>query len=107
MAMTKELLIHEVEYEKYVEPDRYGNTYEAAITLTNVRVDFASMFYRSGNGESIGFNALMFFDCVHSLPVGTTFTEKSKITFDGKEMVVNKVSTLYSLDRHHYEVELV
>lgn len=105
--MPKAILIHSVQYKEYVGEDRYGNSFKEPITLKNVLIQPVSATTRGNIGESISFNSLMFYDCTNSIPKDITFTKKSIITFNGEEMVVNKVNPIYTFNLHHYELELI
>lgn len=105
--MPLEILIHEVTYEEYDEKDRYGNEFKPPITLENVLVQPVSNIKRSGDSDAVAYESLMFFDCVNSKPQDVQFKKKSKISFNGAEMVVNKVNPIYTFNLHHYELELI
>lgn len=105
--MPLEVLIHSVAYEEYTEKDRYGNQFKEPVTLENVLVQPASNIKRSDSTEQIAYKALLFFDCVHSLPADVVFKKKSKITFNGEAMIVDKVNPIYTFNLHHYELELI
>lgn len=102
------LLIHEVVYEEYAGNDEWGETYLPPVTLRKVLVQPASNINRSNIAEEKQYKAVLFFDMTYSTPK-VTFKEKSKVTFNGETMTVQKVNTLYALSTtpHHIEVELV
>ncbi len=104
--MPLEILIHAVAYEEYQEKDRYGNQFKEPVTLENVLVQPTSNIKRSNNTDQLAYKALLFFDCVHSSPV-VDFVKKSKITFHGETMIIDKVNPIYTFDLHHYELELI
>ena len=101
-------LIHEVVYEEYAGNDGWGETYLPPVTLENVLVQPVSNISRSNIAEEKRYKAILFFDMTHSIPK-VTFKEKSRVTFNGETMTVQKVNTLYALSTtpHHIEVELV
>lgn len=105
--MPKAILIHSVQYKEYIGEDRYGNSFKEPITLENVLIQPVSSIKRNNLGDSVSFNSLMFYDCTNSMPKNITFTKKSIITFNGEEMVVNKVNPIYTFSLHHYELELI
>lgn len=105
--MPKAVLIHEVEYAEYTESDRYGKGYKDPVTLTNVLVQPTSNINRSNVVESVAYSSLMFYDCTNSKPQNIEFKKNSKITFNGKEMVINKINPIYTFDLHHIELELI
>lgn len=105
--MPKAILVHSVQYKEYVGEDRYGNSFKEPITLKNVLIQPISSIKRNNLGDLVSFNSLMFYDCTNSMPKNITFTKKSIITFNGVEMVVNKVNPIYTFNLHHYELELI
>lgn len=102
------LLIHKVTYEEYSGNSGWGETYLPPVTLENVLVQPVSNISRSNIAEEKQYKAILFFDMTHSKPK-VTFKEKSRVTFNGEIMVVQRVNTLYALSTtpHHIEVELV
>ncbi|QIW21328.1 putative minor capsid protein [Bacillus thuringiensis] len=104
--IRRSLLIHTIQYLEYKgEDDTWGGSdnYAPAVMIKRVRVEPKKNVVSNGNGESLVTNTLLFHDSVHSTPV--TFKEKSKVIFNGKEMIVKKVAEFY--DRaflHHVEV---
>lgn len=105
--MPLAVLIHTVTYEEYQKEDRYGNNFKKPVTLENVLVQPVSSISRTATGDQISYNSLMFFDCVNSLPSTIEFVKDSKITFNGKSMIIDKVNPIYTFDLHHYELELI
>jgi hypothetical protein len=108
--IPKNILIHSVEYEEFVQGDGFETEdgFKPAVTLTNCRVEAASNIKRTNTGEELQYKALLFFDVVNSSASGQfELKEKSRVTFDGKTMYVNKVNPIYGFSLHHYEIELV
>lgn len=105
--MPKEILIHEVIYEEFDESDRYGDQFKEPVTLEYVLVQPTSSIKRSNTTEEVGYNSLMFFDCVNSTPPNVLFTKGSKITHNGDKMIIDKVNPIYTFSLHHYELELI
>lgn len=105
--MPLAVLIHEVLYEEYTEKDRYGKNFKKPVTLKNVLVQPASNIKRSNVADQVAYKSLLFFDCVNSKPSAIEFVKKSKITFNGEEMIVDKINPIYAFSLHHYELELI
>jgi len=106
--IPKAVLIHSAQYEEYAGNDRHGESYKDPITLYNVRIEEISNIVRSNMSEETLFDALLFYDVVNSsAEAAFTFKEKSKVTFDGKTMLVKKINKAAAFKLHHYEVELV
>ncbi|MBM7585846.1 hypothetical protein JOC86_002388 [Bacillus pakistanensis] len=100
------LLIHEVTYEEPIPDDGWSEeSYKPAITLKNVRVESSSNIKRTNTGEQILYKSLLIVDVVNSSPI-PEFKEKSKVTFNGDVMYVNKVNPIHAFTLHHYEIEL-
>lgn len=107
--ISKEVLIHEVTYEEFVPGDGFETEdgFKEPITLTNVLVQYLSNIARNNIAEALNYNALLFFDVVNSKSSGVfEFKEKSRVTFDGKQMIVEKINPIYAFKLHHYEVGL-
>ena len=105
------LLIHTIQYEELTgRVDDYGKpTYAANQTIMNVRVDNTSGYMRTGIEQSDSSNTLVFVDSTFSKPF-VDFKKESKVTFNGKEMSIQRVVPCYqpgTNDLHHYELELV
>ncbi|OOR18164.1 MULTISPECIES: putative minor capsid protein [Bacillus cereus group] len=104
--IRRSLLIHTIEYFEYKgEDDTWSGSdnYEPAVTIERVRVEPKNTVVSNGNGESLVTNTLLFHDSVHSTPV--VFKEKSKVIFNGKEMIVKKAAEFYDRSSlHHVEV---
>lgn len=102
------LLIHTVQYLEYIgENSTWGGSgdYAPAVTIERVRVEPKQTVVSNGNGESIVMQSLLFHDSVYSTPID--FKDKSKIIFNGKEMIVKKINEFYDRSSlHHVEVGL-
>lgn len=105
--MPLAILIHEVIYEEYAEKERRGKKYKDPVILKNVLVQPASNIKSSNIADQVAYNSLLFFDCVNSKPSDVEFKKQSKITFNGEEMIVNKINPIYTFSLHHYELELI
>lgn len=107
--IRRSLLIHTVEYREYIGEDDTWNgsdNYAVPEILERVRVEPKRIVSANGNGESVVMKTLLFHDTVHSTPI--VFKEKSKVTFDGKEMIVSEINEFYDRSRlHHVEVLLL
>jgi hypothetical protein len=103
-----EILIHEAIYEEMGSNTRYGESYLPPVTLKNVRINYERSIKRTSDTEGKSTKATMFFDLVNSSASGEfEFKEKSKVTFNGMVMQVQKVNPIYASKLHHYEVELI
>ena len=105
-------LIHTIEYEAYTDMrDEYGNDIILdPVTISNVRYDDGTNYSRDATQDSLKYAGIVFVDALNSTNLPTRFREKSKVVFDGKEMVINKVVNCYhpqSNTIHHYELEVV
>jgi hypothetical protein len=108
--IPKHVLTHTVTYEEWQEGDGINadGGFKAPVTLSNVRVQYLSNIQRNSNSEQLLYEAMLFYDVINSSSSAPfTFIEKSKVTFDGKTMVVEKVNPVEAIQLHHYEIELI
>lgn len=91
--------------------DSFGNpTYGATPTnLTRVRVSRAKQTLVSSLGEAKSDKLTLIYDCVNSLPVGTTFAERDKIVYGGQTFFIREVydPSGDASTPHHYRCALV
>jgi hypothetical protein len=107
--IPRHLLIHTVTYEEFQEGDGINTEdgYKPAVTLSDVRVQALSNIKKSTNSETLLYDAMLFYDVVNSSSDAPfEFTEKSKVTFNGKTMFVEKVNPVKAIKLHHYEIGL-
>jgi hypothetical protein len=103
------LLPDTVQYEEFQEGDGISSSdgYKAPVTLEHVRVQYLSNIKRNTNSEELLYEAMLFYDVINSDPSGPfEFIQKSKVTFDGKTMIVEKVNPVVAIKLHHYEIGL-
>lgn len=105
--MPKAILIHSVQYKEYIGEDRYGKEYKEPIILEDVLIQPVSSINKSNDINTVAYNSLMFYDCTNSKPRNINFTKDSIIVFNGEEMRINKVNSIYTFKLHHYELELI
>ena len=109
--LPRSWLVHTITYyQKQTGRDEWGNPkHDAEINIKNVRYDENSTFTRSVGEDNLSINGVIFVDAKHSTPT-TSFVENSKVTFQGKDMVIHKVVTCYHPESdsvHHWELEVV
>lgn len=107
--IPKPLLPHTVTYEEWQEGDGINTAdgFKEAITLSSVRIQSLSNIKRNTNSEELLYDAMLFFDVVNSSSSGQfIFTEKSRVTHNGKSMIVEKVNPVEAIRLHHYEIGL-
>ena len=108
--LPKSWLIHEITYEEYLGVNDWNNPhYAEPITITNVRFDDSSVFSRDSTDTKILANAVVFVDAVNSNP-SVDFKEQSKIKFNDREYVIQKVVSCYFPNKnkiHHWELEVI
>ena len=108
-SIPLKVLVHELQYEQYNGINSYGDdTFLEAINISNVRVEETVEFKRDISENTVNPKYVIFYDGKHSNPQGVQFKERSKITFNGTVMVINKVLTFnqpFSTQLHHIEVE--
>ncbi len=109
--LPKSWLIHQIIYEGYTgKKDALQKPiYDTPIIINHVRYDQSTVFSRDGSQTKIVAEGVIFVDAVNSSPV-PNFIEESKITFDGRQLMIKKVIPLYyptSEKVHHYELEVI
>lgn len=109
--LPKSWLIHEIVYEGYTgEKDDWGKErFEEPIIIKYVRFDDSTVFSRDQMQTKVLAEAIVFVDAKHSTPI-PEFKEQSKVTFNNKEYVIQKVVTCYYPTKnavHHYELEVI
>lgn len=110
--IPKRNLIHTITYEEYKGEDPFGgggDDFAESETLSRVLFQPKSSLRRDGNGEEIQLTGIIFLDAKNT-PDFKPLIEKSRITFNGKDMRVNACKPLYAFDPktpHHYEIEVV
>lgn len=84
-------------------------TYGAAVNLTSVRVRSVKQTAMASLGEMKNDKFLLTFDCVNSVPAGTTFKANDKIVYGSYTLAVRAAipATGDSSAVHHWEVSLV
>lgn len=103
-------LIHEIAYSKYNGEDRHNEaSYEDAITIKNVRVDYADSSQLSGLSDDDKFESVIYVDAKNSTNVPNGFVNRSKITFKERDYKIVKAIPLYGLsdEVHHWELEVI
>lgn len=107
--IPKHVLIHTVTYEEWQEGDGINTEsgFKAPVTLSNVRIQQLSNIKRSSTSETLLYDAMLFYDVTNSDSDKTfEFVEKSRVTFNSKTMIVEKVNPVVAIELHHYEIGL-
>lgn len=109
--LPKSWLIHEIVYDGYTgEKDDWGKErFEEPIIIKYVRFDDSTVFSRDNTQTKVLANAVIFVDAKYSTPI-PNFKEQSKVTFNGKDYVIQKVLPCYYPDKnaiHHFELEVI
>lgn len=109
--LPKSWLIHSIIYEGIIEgKDDYGNPqYAKPIEIKHVRYDSTTVFSRDSTQSKIVAEGVIFVDAVNSSPI-PTFTEESKINFEGRELTLKKIIPCYQPTKniiHHWELEVI
>ncbi|WP_342489170.1 putative minor capsid protein [Cytobacillus sp. FSL W7-1323] len=106
--IPKSLLIHSIEYEKFLKDGRHGPEFDEKEAIVSVRVESTTKLIRDSNNEEVQASAIIFIDSVNT-PNAKPLIEKSKVYFRGRDYVVISCESLYALDPetpHHWEVSL-
>lgn len=109
--LPKSWLIHDIIYKELTgSTDNYGEpVYADAITIKNVRYDYATVWSRDTTESKIVSDGVIFIDAVNSSPV-LQFVQNSLIEFNGKEQYIKKVIPCYFPQSNvirHYELEVL
>lgn len=109
--IPKNMLIHSIDYYQHTGRDKWSNdTFSDPVTVSFVRVEPSTSFERNTLDNKQVFNSVIFIDAVNSKHEGINFTERSKVLFKGREMVVKKAIELtqpFKDALHHWELEVV
>ncbi|MEH7236757.1 putative minor capsid protein [Bacillus sp. JJ1562] len=109
--LPKVWLIHEIIYEGFTgEKDDWGNdAYEQPLTIKHVRFDDKTVFSRDNTQTKVLANGVTFVDAKNSSPT-PDFKEQSKVKFNEKDYVIQKVVPCYYPNKneiHHWELEVI
>lgn len=109
--LPKSWLIHSIVYELYTgKKDDFQNpVYDDLVTIKHVRYDDSTVFSRDNTETKVLADGVIFVDAVHSKPV-PEFKEQSKVNFNGRELMLQKVVPCYYPNKdaiHHYELEVI
>lgn len=110
VKMDKRVLVDRFEYLEYDGKDRYHQpAFKELVTVTNVRIDRNTVFSRDANEAKVLANAVIFCYADHTTPF-QEFKEQSKIIFDGKEHILQRViyvTNPYNNKPFAYELEVL
>ena len=107
--IPRALLIHSATH-KYgtLADDGWGNmTHPSSQSLEFVRFEPSSKLVMTKDNNEVQLSAVMFFDCINSVPAGATFAVGDQIVFGDRTYHVETVDTLYDRTLHHYELGLI
>ena len=105
--IAKRVLIHTINYFKWIDNDGRGETYDTGQIVENVRVEPISKVMTTGGGDEWIAKTLIFYDLNYSTSVD--IVENSKIEFvnpQGKTETyyIRQIDVLYSRKNHHLEI---
>lgn len=102
------MLPNQATYQKYLENNGEGVSYEDPVELKNVKIDEQMKVTYTSNGKEIVGSAMLFYDMVNSSGLTEKPVNESKITFKGRVYKVVDTDILRANDDtpHHYEVLL-
>lgn len=106
--IPKRLLPHEISVEEFTGGGRYGDEWSPPSIFSRVRIEPSSKVTVNGSGEDTVAQSILFIDAKNSKPA-KGLTVKSRVTFNGEVMTVNKVDPHYADSNkvHHWECELI
>lgn len=102
------LLVDTAIYQAEQSTDHWGKKLGQPVSLDKVLVQPESAIKHHQHNESRSYKHLLFFDVVHSRPLGQVFVEGDTITYEGVDYVIAKVEVIKAFDKipHHWEVWL-
>lgn len=110
IKVDAKMLVHEFDYYAYTGEDRYHQpTYGSKQTITKCRIDYISQFSKNSREESTNLYAIIFCYADFTSPL-PTFVEKSKVTIDGEDLIIERVLPMaqpFSGDLFAYELEVI
>jgi hypothetical protein len=105
-AIPLRFLPHSFTLVTETDSGAWGSTSINETLVENVRIDFSE----KRDGKS---SALIFYDCVNSVPAGVNFTlsgggiKRLSVRIDDREFFIEKVDYLYAENTlHHLEITL-
>jgi hypothetical protein len=103
------LLTQTADFHSYLgESEQGGANYDTKVVLTKVRVNKAKQMLMTALGEAKNDKLVLFYDCVLSLPAGTTFKADDKIVYNSIDYRVREVIEARNESTiHHYKLALV
>jgi hypothetical protein len=109
VMIGENLLTQTADFYSYLgESEQGGASYGAKVVLTKVRVNKAKQMLMTALGEAKNDKLVLFYDCVLSLPTGTTFKTDDKIVYNSVDYRVREVIEARSESIiHHYKLALV
>ncbi|MBC1982779.1 putative minor capsid protein [Listeria booriae] len=108
--VPKNMLVDTFVYEEFIDEDRYGKaTYKAPVLVRYVRIDRTPAFSRDVTETKIMANATIYCYADHTTPF-LAFIERSKITYDEKEAILQSASSFshpYRAEIWSYELKVI
>lgn len=105
--IPRKVLIHTIDYKHLVGNNGWDDEFDDPVKIIRVRVVPTSRIHRTMQSEGREATHRVFIDRQYSEPFLEP-SEGSRVTWQGKEFTVGKVSAHYDFSEtpHHYEVEL-
>ena len=104
--IPKSVLIHNVEYIKKSNKDKFGVSIILSKTkINNVRIEFINKQILSKTNTQITLSALLFYDVRNSHPPHN-FVVGDEIIFNNQKYIIETVEQIYTNKLHHLEIGL-
>ena len=105
--IPKHLMIHSADLKTVTADKWQAETLTLLASLKKVRIEPISKLITDKQNRQITISAMLFYDCVVSMPQNVIFAEGQKIIFNGKKYTIETIEPLYDEKKlHHYELGL-
>lgn len=105
--IPKHLMIHSADLKTVVEDRWQKETLTLLASLKKIRIEPLSKLIMDKQNRQITISAMLFYDCIISMPKNVAFAEGQKIIFNGKKYTIETIELLYDEKKlHHYELGL-
>lgn len=113
MRLPRNALVDSFVYEEYKGQEKINgyqqDSYKPPVTIERVRIDRSTVWTRGSKEDLLQADGVIYTDSVWTTPV-SEFVERSKVTYDGKERVINKIIPKTHITSNKligYELEVV
>lgn len=103
--IPRHLLQHTAVLLDPVSEDTWQNTEYRETTIDRIAVEPSGKWVTDNQNRRVQLTAVLFFDCVNSVPRGVAFTPGQKLRWNGSEYtIITTEQMLVGKRPHHWEV---